>query len=79
VIGFIELRGLRVSGLVGAPPEERQRRQPLEIDLDVATDRAEAAAGDRLDDTIDYGELCQRLDDVVATRPSRCWSGWRHG
>jgi dihydroneopterin aldolase len=66
VIGVIELRGLRVSGLVGALPEERQRRQPLEIDLDVAADLAEAAAGDRLDDTIDYGELCQRLDDVVA-------------
>ena len=31
----IELRGLRLIGICGALPEERDRAQPLEIDLDV--------------------------------------------
>jgi dihydroneopterin aldolase len=36
----IELRGLQVVGICGALPEERERAQPLEIDLDVEADLA---------------------------------------
>ena len=58
----IELRGLQVVGICGALPEERERAQPLEIDLDVEADLAAAGWSDDLNDTIDYGALC----DVVA-------------
>ncbi len=58
----IELRGLRVVGICGALPEERDRAQPLEIDLDVEADLAPSGASDALADTVDYGALC----DVVA-------------
>lgn len=61
----IELRGLRVVGLVGVLPEERQRPQPLEVDLDVALDLARAGASDDLDDTVDYGAVCALVDEVV--------------
>ena len=61
----IQLRGLRAMGLCGALAEEQERRQPFEIDLDVEADLSVACRTDRLDDTIDYGELCRRAEAVV--------------
>jgi dihydroneopterin aldolase len=62
----IELRGLRVVGICGALPEERERAQPLEIDLDVEADLAPSGWSDDLADTIDYGALCDAVAAVVA-------------
>jgi FolB domain-containing protein len=61
----IELRGLRASGICGALPEERERAQPLELDLDVVADLAPAGRSDALEDTIDYGALCRIVETVV--------------
>ena len=62
----IELRGLVISGICGALPEERERAQPLEIDLDVTADLATAGASDALDDTLDYGAIAEQVDRVVS-------------
>ncbi len=62
----IELRGLRVVGICGALPEERERAQPLEVDLDVEADLAPSGRSDALDETIDYGELCDVVSTVVS-------------
>jgi dihydroneopterin aldolase len=64
VTDAIELRGLRVTALVGALPEERARAQPLEIDLDVDCSLAAAGASDRRDDTVDYGAICDAVEKV---------------
>lgn len=61
----IELRGLRLVGLVGVLPEEHQRPQPLEVDLDVVLDLARAGVSDDLVDTVDYGAVCALVDEVV--------------
>jgi len=61
----IELRGLRVLALCGVLPEERERRQPFEIDLDVEADLTSAGQTDDLDDTIDYGRLCADVDAIA--------------
>jgi len=61
----IELRGLRVLGTCGALPEERDRPQPLEIDLDVEADLAEPGRTDALGDTVDYGTLARAAARVV--------------
>jgi 7,8-dihydroneopterin aldolase/epimerase/oxygenase len=63
----IFVRGLRVVGVHGALPEERQRAQPFELDLDVWGDVGAAADSDRLSDTADYGVLATRAAEVVAT------------
>ncbi|MGH9139355.1 MAG: dihydroneopterin aldolase [Acidimicrobiales bacterium] len=63
----IELRGLVASGHCGALPEEQDRAQPLEIDLDVLADLSRPGASDELDDTVDYGALCQIVERVVTT------------
>lgn len=59
------LRGLRAVGTHGALPEERERAQPFEVDLDLGLDLAVAGASDELGDTVDYGELVERVHAVV--------------
>jgi dihydroneopterin aldolase len=61
----IELRGLRLSAIVGVLPEERDRPQPLELDLDVVVDLRAAGASDELDDTVDYGALCDLVEALT--------------
>jgi len=61
----IELRGLAVLALCGVLPEERVRRQPFTVDLDVFTDLRAAGASDDLVDTIDYGALCDQLATIA--------------
>ena len=63
---LIELRGLRFAAIVGALPEERDRVQPIEVDLDVEADLEPSGASDDLADTIDYGALCDTVAAVVA-------------
>ena len=62
----IELRGLRLSAVVGVLPHEREQPQPLELDLDVVLDLAVAGGSDALGDTVDYGALCATAEDTVA-------------
>ncbi|HET6953201.1 MAG TPA: dihydroneopterin aldolase [Acidimicrobiales bacterium] len=57
----IELRGLRVLGRVGILPAEMAQDQPLEVDIDLAVDLADAGASDSLDDTVDYGSVCDTV------------------
>ena len=66
----IELRGLRVSAVCGVLPEEKVRRQPLELDLDVYADLTAALTTDDLADTVDYGTLC-----ALVARTSSATSG----
>ena len=61
----IELRGLRVLGVHGALPEEQDRAQPFEVDLDVEADLSVAGASDRLPDTVDYGAVTAVAAAVV--------------
>jgi dihydroneopterin aldolase len=61
----IELRGLSVLALCGVLPEERERRQPFTIDVDVYVDLQAAGASDDLDDTINYGALCEDIEAVA--------------
>jgi 7,8-dihydroneopterin aldolase/epimerase/oxygenase len=62
----IQLRGLRLVGIVGVLPEERTRAQPLELDVDLEVDLARAASTDDLSDTVDYGAVCDTVAEVVA-------------
>lgn len=63
----ILIRDLRVLARCGALPEEHERPQPFDIDLDVFTDMARASETDDLADTIDYGELTAAVVARVTT------------
>ena len=61
----IELRGLRVLGRHGCLPEEEEREQPFELDLDLHVDLAPAARSDDLADTVDYGAMVAVVVAIV--------------
>ena len=63
----IELRQLVVTGICGALPEERERAQPLAVDLDVVADLSAAGASDNLEDTLDYGAITATIERVILT------------
>lgn len=69
--GRIEIRDLRVMGVHGVLAEERRRAQPFALDVDIRLDTRRAASSDALEDTVDYGALCERAADVVATTSYR--------
>ena len=62
----IQLRGLRVVGRHGLLPEEKERAQPFEVDLDLEVDLSRAGATDALGDTVDYGAVVDAVAAVVA-------------
>ncbi|MEW5790907.1 MAG: dihydroneopterin aldolase [Pseudomonadota bacterium] len=55
------LRELKVEAIIGIYDWERQIKQPLLIDLDMAADVARAAATDRVEDTVNYKDIAKRL------------------
>lgn len=61
----IQLRGLRAVGVHGFLPHEKERAQPFEVDLDVATDLRTPGESDDLDDTLDYGALAAIAHRVI--------------
>ena len=65
----IALTGLRVRGHHGVLPEERRDGQDFVVDVALDLDLRPAAASDDVRDTVHYGELAQRLADVVAGEP----------
>jgi dihydroneopterin aldolase len=62
----IELRGLRALGTHGVLPEERDRPQPFEVDLDLEVDLRSAGRSDDLSDTVDYGAVAEAVAAVIA-------------
>jgi dihydroneopterin aldolase len=63
----IELRGLRLAGVVGVLPHEQTQPQPLEVDLDLHLDLAAAGTSDALADTADYGAVCDVAERVISS------------
>jgi 7,8-dihydroneopterin aldolase/epimerase/oxygenase len=49
----------------GVLPEERERAQPFEVDLDLEVDVSAAGASDDLADTVDYGAVTALAARVV--------------
>ena len=66
--GRIEIHDLRVTGVHGVLPEERDRAQPFSVDIVAWVDMEAAQSSDDLADTVDYGALAQLAADVVGGR-----------
>lgn len=63
---IIFIRDLRVETLIGVYPMERQQRRTLLLDLELGTDIHVAAATDRLEDTLNYQAVAQRIIEFAA-------------
>ena len=61
VTDVIQIHGLRAKGIHGVLPEERERAQPFEVDVDMHVDAHQAGETDRLEDTVDYGAVAKAV------------------
>lgn len=68
-VDSITLRGLRVFAHHGVLEQERRDGQEFVIDVTVWLDLSPAAAGDRLAETIHYGDLAVEVVDAVKNDP----------
>jgi len=59
------LTGLRVDTIVGIYPEEREKKQPVVIDLELACDIKKAAESGDIDDALDYHALSLALVEFI--------------
>jgi 7,8-dihydroneopterin aldolase/epimerase/oxygenase len=65
----ISLTGLRVRGRHGVYDFERAQGQEFVVDVVLELDLSTAAGSDEVTDTVHYGELAERLVEVVEGEP----------
>ena len=61
----IFIQELRVEAVIGIYDWERQVRQPIVIDLEMACDCAAAARTDSVDDAVNYKSVAKRIIQFV--------------
>jgi 7,8-dihydroneopterin aldolase/epimerase/oxygenase len=62
---IVYIRDLEVKTIIGIFDWEREQRQVVSLDLDMASDIARAAASDRIEDALDYKAVAKRLIDFI--------------
>jgi dihydropteroate synthase len=65
VAGQVAIRGIQAQGRHGVRDDERARPQPFEVDVTLRADLSQAAASDRLEDTVDYTALQTLVTTLV--------------
>ena len=63
---IIFIHDLRLETVIGVHPWERDQPRTLRLDLELGADIRPAAATDRLEDTLDYQAVAQRISDLAA-------------
>ena len=65
----IELRGLSIYTHHGVSEAEQEVGQRLEFDISFDVPDCDAVLTDRLEDTVDYGKVCEEIALVAQQRP----------
>jgi 2-amino-4-hydroxy-6-hydroxymethyldihydropteridine diphosphokinase/dihydroneopterin aldolase len=65
----IKLADIRVAAALGATLDERRRCQEICIDLEFTLDMSAARRYDRLEGTVDYAVILERVRKVVVSKP----------
>jgi dihydroneopterin aldolase len=64
----IEISGLSLYTHIGVSDAERELGQRLLVDLRIDAGDVDATVTDRIEDTIDYGQVCQTVNLVAQQR-----------
>jgi dihydroneopterin aldolase len=67
----IEIRGLSVYTRHGVTDAEQEVGQRLELDISLEVPAADAVLTDRVEDTIDYGVVCELAAEAATERSYR--------
>ncbi len=63
---IIYLRELKIETIIGVFDWEREIKQTVVLDLDMAADIRKAASSDNIEDTLNYKAVAKRLIDFVS-------------
>lgn len=63
---IVFIRALRIETTIGIYDWEKKIKQPVVLDLEMASDVAKGAASDRIEDALDYKAVSKRLKDFVS-------------
>jgi dihydroneopterin aldolase len=64
----VEITGLSLYTHIGVSPAEREVGQRLLFDIRIDVGESDATETDRVEDTVDYGEVCQLVALVAQQR-----------
>ena len=62
---IVYIRGLEVKTVIGVYDWEREIKQPISVDLDMATEMSKAAATDEHEYVLDYKIVCVRVAEFI--------------
>ncbi len=62
---IVFIRGLKIETVIGIYAWERELKQSIVLDLELATDIRAAAASENIDDALNYHALSERLREFV--------------
>ena len=62
---IVYIRDLKINTIIGIYDWEREVRQTISLDLEMATDIQKAAASDNIKDTLNYKAVAKRLISFV--------------
>lgn len=68
---WISVRSIRAFGHHGATARERTQGQVFEADIGLRLELSGASRTDSLADTVDYADVCLRVERILAGRPCR--------
>jgi dihydroneopterin aldolase len=68
MIGTTGLHSLRVDCIVGVYPHERQKTQPVFLDIELSYDFAFAAQSDSIADAADYDRVASMVTTLIQAR-----------
>lgn len=61
----ISLNGIKADVIIGTFPDERIKRQPITVDVDIFCDLSAAGKSDELADTVDYFSLEEQIYSIM--------------
>ena len=64
---YLTVNSLRAKVRIGVDPAERAYPQVVEFSIRMAVDISEATRSDRLADTVDYQQLCIKLQEFLSS------------
>ncbi len=62
---IVFIRQLRIETLIGIYDWEKGIKQPVVLDIEMAADTTKAAATERIQDTLDYHAIAERMQQFV--------------
>ncbi|MEE8347958.1 MAG: dihydroneopterin aldolase [Acidobacteriota bacterium] len=62
----IHINGISCQALVGVPQKEREKPQQVVIDLTLSLDLESAAQSDRVESTVDYQEIVEKVESLIS-------------